>query len=202
MSLDASALTLVATMEDELDLTAGSETPRLERYIHTASDAIVAYLGRALHYGTGLAETLTGTCGRTSLVISRYPMASVASVVDGDGEDLSDYESDLATGILTLDGGWPDEVVVTYAGGWVTPRQVQLDSALVRSLPRDIEHACILTVVNLRSSRGRDPNISTEAFGPTSVGYAGFNTAIGRGSSGIIPDVARAILEPYRARRL
>lgn len=204
MALNASALTLVATVEDELGVDALGETTRLERYIHVASDAIAMYLGRPIHYATDIEETHPLVDGATRLMLERYPVVGAVAAYDGSAEllDVSTYVSESATGILSRSAGWLTATTVVYSGGWVTPRQVELDAALERTLPYDIEHACVMTVVSLRRSKGRDSSVASEAIGPASVSYGGLNTAIGRGAGGVIPDTALAILNRYRGARL
>jgi hypothetical protein len=220
VALDATALTLVATAEDELGVSAGTETARLERYIHAATAAILQYLNRpAIHYATGIVDSLPGF-GTQRLLLSRYPVTSLTSVViDGTTLASDDYEiDDAAAGIVyrrygfastgmycpgivqedILPGTEQRLITVTYTAGYVTPQQVVLNGALTRSLPYDIELACLQTVAVLRGGRGRDWSVASESLGAASVSYGGMNTAIGRGMAGIIPDTAAALLSPYR----
>lgn len=213
MALPGTALTTLATVADELGVTSpGSEDSRLERYVSAASDAVRAYIGRAsVHFDAAIVEALPGY-GRQRLALARPPVLSVASVTwNGATVAPTEYAIEDDTGLLFRRVGWPfsgsrrpdivqDDrwpgteertIVVTYAGGWVTPRQADLDGTLTRSLPYDVEHAAILTVAALYRSRGTDPSIAAESLGSASVTY--------RGSAAVLlPDAAAAILAPYR----
>ena len=182
--------------------------PKLPRLIGAASEAIRRYIGRPqLHYSASIVEKLPGYAGQVRLYLGAVPLISVASVVLPDGTTLvptDDYVvEDLATAALYRRVGWPftgvDEggvlyaeekaIVVTYAGGWVTPAQ-----AGTRTLPYDLEHACILAVVSAYRSEPRDASIASESLGDYSVSFARPSPSGG----GVLPDAALALLNTYR----
>lgn len=218
--MPASDLTLPATVATELggDVSAGDA--RLPRLVAAASAAILRYLGRPqLHYSDAFVETLPGH-GRPRLVLGLTPVTSVGSVViDGLALSSADYElEDAEAGLLFRQAGWPwtgsyrgglppqtDRaagseracIVVTYAGGYVTPAQATGAgwAGPSRSLPYDLEEACVQTVVGLYRRGGSDPNVASEALGDYSVSFRAPSAA---GGVGIIPENALALLLPYR----
>lgn len=185
MAVDPSALTTLATVLDELGLTedSGARDARLERYINSASAAIARYCSRQFHRSDGIVERLDGH-GGTDLVLGRRPVLDVTSVVvDGATLDAADYELyDVARGIpgiLYRHTGWPwtarlaagyssepwpgsekRSIVVTYDGGWVTPEQNAqgLFSGAARTLPYDLEDACVRYVTMRFQRRSVDPS--------------------------------------------
>lgn len=216
MAQQVDDLTLVATAAAELGLTVDATvTTVLERLIRVASDAIVKHCDRPLHYAAAAVEKLKGH-GQPRLVLNRTPLVSVGSIaIDGGEVDADDYSlEDTEAGFIFRESGWQNTgqvspgisqdflagteeavVVVTFAGGYVTPYQAS-SLALTRTLPYDVEQACLETVTALYRRRGMDPTIASESMGDASVSYFGTNTAIGR-RGGVIPDTALALLAPY-----
>lgn len=195
-----------------LDVAAGAlgvsaADPKLPRLIGAASEAIRRYIGRPqLHYSASIVEKLPGYAGQVRLYLGAVPLISVASVVLPDGTSLGPTEyvvEDLITGALYRRDGWPftgvdaggvlyaeeKAIVVTYAGGWVTPAQ-----SGTRTLPYDLEHACILAVVSAYRSEPRDASIASESLGDYSVSFAKPSPSGG----GVLPDAAVALLSTYR----
>lgn len=216
-----SDLTLPQVVADELGVGVGDT--RLPRLIRAASAAIRGYLNvEQLHYQAAFVETVTPRTGWPRLLLSLLPVASVASVVLPDGTTLpvTDYVlEDPKLGFLYRVTGWPftglvapgllqvdpmpgtprPGVVVTYTGGWVTPAQAATTgwAGPARSLPEDLEEACVQTVVALHRRGGMDPNVASESLGDASITYRNPNTAIGLGGGGLIPDQAMRALENY-----
>jgi hypothetical protein len=200
MSLSANALTTVAELEGELGVYPGSATALLERLIGAASDAIDAWCGHSLARA-GVTETFVGN-GRARLLLPRTPLSSVSTVtVDGVTLAAADYSiQNAASGYLVRAlGEWPlgAQIAVTYTGGYATPAQVP-GTYPTRSLPFQVEQACLMTCVSLYRARGRDPQLSSEALGDYTAAYRGANAAIGTGAGGIIPDAALPLLAPFR----
>lgn len=217
MALAAHALTTLETVKDELGISGSADDARLARYINTASRAIVNFCGREFHHVAGGTENLSGM-GTARLMVSRTPLLDVTKIeLDGTELDASEYEvEDAGAGFIRSTGSGfvacraevPDlsgdllvgteaaNYTVTYDGGYVTPEQATEE--LPRTLPEDIEEACIQTVTAMYRKRGQDRDIQSESLGDYSVTYAGANTAIGRGTGGIIPDAAVTLLRKYR----
>lgn len=191
-----SDLTLPATVATELGVEAGD--PRLPRLIAAASSAILGATRRSrVHYDAARVEKCPGH-GRPRLVLELTPVLSVGSVVMPDGSALSvgDYSlEEPEAGFLYRAGGWPftgaaraglppasdpavgseaATITVTYAGGWVTPAQAMKNgwAGPARSLPYDLEEACVQLCTNLYRSGGQAQNVASESLGDYSVSYA------------------------------
>lgn len=210
-----SDLTLPATAADALGVDAAD--PRLPRLIGVASDAIRRYVARPqLHFAAAYVEKLAGYAEQVRLRLGLLPVISVASVVLPDGAVLgaSDYAlEDLEAGTLYRSVGWPytglvrggllyddlavgteaKTIVVTYAGGWVTPAQNLGSGNPTRTLPFDLEEACLQAVSSLYRSQGKDQSIASESLGDYSVSYRG-QVAL----AGMVPDSVLAQLDRYR----
>lgn len=205
-----SDLTLPATAAEALGVEPSD--PRLPRLIAVASEVIRRYLDRPqLHYGAVIVERLRGYAEQVRLRLGVLPVVSVTTVVLPDGTSLAASEytiEDPAGGVLYRSVGWPytglvragllydspavgteaQSIVATYAGGWVTPAQVG-----TRTLPYDLEEACIQVVSALYRSMGKDPLVASESLGDYSVSYRG-QMPLG----GMVPDAVLAQLDGYR----
>ena len=194
MALPASALTTLATVLDELNLTSdsgGAQDTRLERYIQTASAQIAAYCGRTFERADAIAEAVA-TFGWTKLLVNRTPIIAVTSVVvDGSTLSASDYSIDDAnTGSLFRATGWPwsasrfggiaqgpapgqeeRATVVTYSGGYVTPQQVVLGTFTPRTLPYDLEDACVQLVTSRYRAKARDVRERARSYEASGMNY-------------------------------
>jgi hypothetical protein len=148
-------------------------------------------------------------------VLPARPLVSIASiVVDGTTLAAADYSiEDAEAGVVFREGGWlrPDsivpwsvardrmagtakaDIVVTYTGGYVLPG----DSG-TRTLPYDLEQACLMGVVAAYRQRGQDKNVASRGTGDASVGYRLPNAIIGVDSIGSLPSEALRILDAYK----
>lgn len=227
MALVANALTTVPTVCSDLGIdvpASGSATEaKIERFIAQGSGAIEGYCDRKLYKGT-VTERVKAY-GSSILRLSRYPLLSITSVtfdgsaVDASYWDATPQEDDAAQGVLRhLTGDWawtadwdqhaaaPEQrtgterplYTVVYVGGYVLPKDDSVGTP--RTLPHEIERACILTAVALYRNEGRNQDIVAESVMSASRTYAGstVNTGIGRGQGGIIPDNALPLLDPHR----
>lgn len=215
MALADNALTIVATVEDELGIASGTEDARLERYINEASAIAESYAGRSFYRET-VTENVRGGEG-PYLFIAKPPIVTLGSISFlGSAISSADYEIHNADAgiIYAINGSWQRLSVgyqdisrtpasgqerkayeVFYSGGWITPNQVG-----TRDLPYDIEAAAIMIVSHLYRSRGRDQSIRSESLLQSSVTYGG-NAATGAASNNwlrsAIPGAA-AILDRYK----
>lgn len=212
-----SDLTLPATVATELAGGVLSSDARLPRLIAMASAVIASHLGRRCHYGATITEKVKGY-GRPRLLLDVTPIVSVASVTLDDGTVVTDFtrENDAA-GFLYRRGCWPStgltrgglppgndpapgteesSITVVYAGGWVTPAQAAaLVSPPTRTLPYDIEEACIQTVIDRYRGNGRESDLASESLGDYSVSFRAPDPS--RGMGGIIPDRVLPLLAKY-----
>lgn len=112
--------------------------------------------------------------GMSDLMLTRWPVSSVASVVVG--PDDSSQELTLGTDFLVRkasgklvrlgSGGYPVpwlpvKTVVTYTAGYTLPGW-PLPSGSVATLPADIEDACIRLLTGRAQNRDRDPLLKSE----------------------------------------
>lgn len=210
MSLDASALTTLQTALDELDLVSdgGAQDARLERYIAAASDFLARECRRTFYRGD-VVESLPAF-GSAYLLVSRTPIVSVSAITySGSTIAASEYSvRDADAGMIYRAAGWPWSasslpsitwpavpgteaavVQVTYTGGYVTPAQVATLGA--RTLPYDLEDACLAIVATRFARRGRDLSVKSEALLSHSVAYADGE------EGGMMPAIVRDVVAKY-----
>ena len=151
-------LTVLATVKDELGITDRREDDNLARWIKQASDAISKHCNRVFVQET-VSETFRLKCRDDGLLLARYPVSGIASVVENDTTlDASDYEVTTESGVLKRlssdrEWCWPaGKIVVAYTAGY----------ALVTDLPYGVERAAIALVKQYRYSAERDPLLRSE----------------------------------------
>jgi hypothetical protein len=193
----SSDLTTRATVKAELQIAGGGDDDFLSSAITRASAAVSRWCNRVFPLET-VRETFRLDRTRPELVLSRFPVVSIASVtVDGTALDpAADFEADGDRGILyRLDSRgkfmcWPSAVVVVeYSAGFLLPGDPN------RTLPDDIERAALLLVKAEYFARIRDPLVKSEDVSgalSTSFWVGGF----GNGAS-LPPDV-EGFLTPHR----
>lgn len=158
--LSEQALTTIEALQSELQIPAedSSQNKMLARWINAASDAIRAYCAR--DFARERRSDLLIGPGRRALLLSLYPLLDIHEVVvDGRGIFAREYQEDQSKGILWHRyGGWPRTEIpcieVDYTGGYVTPAQAEADEDIERTLPYDIEEACIVTAATWASQQG------------------------------------------------
>lgn len=178
----ATDLTQLDTVKDELQLstTATSDDDFIEQLIDEASDFIATWTGRTFGKATYI-ETLDAN-GGLFLMLAKTPVVSISLVTD-DGTTISSttYEIDDAdAGILFRETGWRSTQLsfhnieafplhegkrdwsVTYVAGWDTP-----GSTATRTLPYDVERACIDIVKTNYLRRHEDTRIRHQSVDET-----------------------------------
>lgn len=190
IDLTSQALTTLEAVKDELsiDYDDATQDNYLHRKINAASSALIRYLNRPVIYDAARVDFLAGH-GTNRIRVKLAPLLTLTEIVlvDGDSEtavDLDDVtiEDDGRTGVLFRRTPWgltaavrhagiaqdPDfsslehSIRVTYAGGWVTPKGAEDDPELVRSLPYEIEEACVISVASWVARKGMDRAITSE----------------------------------------
>ena len=221
MALADNALTTVATVEDELGISSGTETARLQRMINEASAIAESFAGRSFYRVAADVEKVRGTEG-PFLFLSRKPINSITSIAYlGTTLSSGDYEihGDGTSGIVYAVGGsWSRDGMIyndisrtrspgnerlsytaTYDGGWYTPKQEDGGDG-TRALPYDIESAVISIVSYLRRGMGRDPSVVAEKLMDASVTFSsgGLDAS---GAGWLATEVPRAagILNRYKS---
>lgn len=184
----SSRLTTLDAVKRELSITGTSEDARLLAYIDQASAVIADYLGRPLGQET-VRETLRLSASSEVIMLSRWPVASVSSVVE-DGATLvaADYEIDRSFAYRLLNderASWPAvKIALTYVAGYDLPHGV----------PAAIERAATQLVVAMNASRGRDPALRSESV----EGVGSQSWLDPRNGGGPLPDGVVTLLNPYR----
>ena len=183
-------LTVLATVKSELGIANNSEDENLLRWIRQASDVVSKYCNCVFAKET-VSETFRRATTRSDdILLSRYPVSSIVSVVEN-GVTLAttDYEVRAESGLLTkLSNDEPacwsaGKIEVVYVAGY----------ALLTDLPYGIERACLVLVSQYRFSAGRDPQTrsdSVEGIGASSV-FDGLD------ASGLSPEVL-GLLKDHR----
>lgn len=192
------ALTTLERIKAELSIATTAHDAVLGYKIDEASSDIGAHLNRVLARET-LSETFWGGIdGIETLMLDRYPVASITSVtVDGVAVDAAEYRLEKESGLLfrlTADGygsRWSagKSIVVVFEAGYLLPGQQG------RNLPAALEGAAVDLVASYWSSRGRDPLVrSQEIPGVISTTY--WVGAVG--DAGELPPSVLSKISPFR----
>lgn len=197
MDLAANALTTLKRVQSHLNVTDVNEASELKWLINVASETIESDCNRSFGIASHTAEAYTGT-GKKQLVLLQNPVIT-DPVVTLDSLTVTDYTIDKASGILTRSTGWANwpsgtffrdpvwekqsAITVTYDAGYVLPKDDSV--ATPRTLPFDLEAACVMLVAQMYNQRGSE-HLSSEAVGPLKWVYVGEMPAY------------RAIVDGYR----
>lgn len=181
-------LTILATVKAELGITDRQSDPALTGYIRHASDVVAKFCNRVFAAET-VSETFRLKYRAEELMLSRYPVTGITSVVENDSTlTEADYERDDDTGELRRLSSdapvcWPrGKIVVVYTCGY----------ELLSNLPFGIERATILLVKQYASAGDRDPLVRSET-----VDGAGSTDYFSSAGSGLPPEV-EGLLIPHR----
>ena len=171
------------------------------QYIAQADALVTAYCGQSLESASGIEETLEAEQDQAYLVLGRFPVTAVASVVE-DGTTLvvtDEYvwyeDGRLRRMYGDYAGSWsmlPNSIVVTYTAGYVT-------------IPADVTLAAATLAADLFrqgaafSAHGVNPVKSVALSGSDTITYD--VSAVGQEPVTVRGAVA-AILAPYRKRPL
>lgn len=188
-------LTTVATVKADLGITGADQDVQLGALIDQASAAIASWCGRTFGVET-VRDTLVvdSWSDRSSLLLGRWPVVAVTALtVAGVALEPEAYVLNKAKGDVLNRGSstrfapWPlGETIVTYSTGYVLP------GAEDRTLPHEIERACLLMVRGAHYATGRDPALRSEET--SGVATFTYFAAIDHG----LPLEAQALLSPYR----
>jgi len=209
VTLTSDALVTLAVVKDELGVTGEAEDDRLKRMINAVSRRIRSYCHRTFYFEEDIVESVAGF-GGTLIRLSRRPIVSVSSVTYDDAEISSDdYTVQNASGMLYRSTGWAwtarlqrNSVAdpqpgseraafeVTYTGGYVTEPQVDDEVADTKTLPDDLEDACLMAVVTRYRGRGQDQRIKSEKSLTYSVTYTD--------GAELLSPAVKEMLAPYR----
>ena len=193
----ARRLTTVAAVKSELGDQAAADD-FIAAAIDGASGAIEGYCNRVFARET-VTETFRLATGTSRLALRRYPVVSIASVVEaGIVLATADYEADMAIGELTrlssdAETTWPAaKVAVAYTAGYLLPGESGND------LPAEIDRAARLWVKAAWFARGRDPLLRGESV--PGLGDQQYWVTGAQGAAAMPGDVAQ-LLERHRDHR-
>lgn len=190
------ALTTLEAVKAALSIAGGDDDTFLSDLIDQASAAAAAYCNRVFGLET-VAETFRIDRATDLLVLSRWPVASVVSIVAGgawlaaDGWEVDADNGDLyRLGVGDQRKVWPiGKTVVTYSAGYVLP------GAEGRDLPADIEAAVIALVRLGYARRGADPLLKSVGLGDARMDY--YSAPLG--AEGGLPAEVAGMLDRHRA---
>jgi hypothetical protein len=185
---DSYDLTTLQAVKAELGVTDTADDEKLAGYISQASDVVAKFCNRVFAQET-MSESFRLERQRDLLILSRYPISEVASVVENDmALTPIDYEFDGENGTLQrlrsdVAVCWPrGKITITYTAGYALPSD----------LPLGIERATILLVKQFASNSDRDlmtKRETTEGVRTTEYFYGG--------DTGLPPEV-EGLLIPHR----
>ncbi len=188
-------LTILATVKSIMRVSNDDSDDIISTFIKQSSAAIARHCDRVFGKAT-VTETfrIMGNECIKALILSRYPVATMTSIIEDDGTPLTlntDFTLNKKSGTLRrLNGsGYSDwsacKITVQYDGGY----------QLLQELPQDLEMACISLVKSKVLANNRDPlakrieipDVETIDYWVGSVG-----------DSGVFPPEVCALIDPYR----
>ena len=204
MSLASNALTTVATVQARARVATGTDDDFIEQLVNEVSGEIERVIGRPVIYGANIVE-LIGPRGGPKILVERRPIVSLTSVELLSGESwvtlgADHYEIHSAdAGVIYRRFGFPWSAMraegvnfnddqepgterhtcrVTYSAGWLTAPQVADGGPFEgqdRTLPYDLERACVLGCVSAYRGDARNRNVRSETVGRASRSFADSN---------------------------
>lgn len=215
-------LTTLEALKAHLGTTSTANDDLLSSAIDQASAAIETYVGYPLSRAV-YQETVAGY-GNLKLLLSRTPIRAIDSITyQGMLVPSTGYEIDAQAGIVHRDQGWPwtagvewdleSRVVAKserpaftaiYEAGYLLGAGAGAPYLLNggRTLPYDLEKACLDTAKTLYLNRAMDPTISSRRIGDLSITYrGGGNQALSQSPSSLLPDEVAGSLHRYRRVR-
>jgi hypothetical protein len=186
-------LVTVESVRSVLGLADRQDDELLRNLCDRASDVIARHCKRVFGLET-VEETLRLRCATDGLILARYPIAAVASIVEN-GVTLaaSDYEIEAEPGFLCRLTGdretrWPAvKIIATYSAGYDLPNDT----------PNALKQAAIELVKAFYMGADRDPAVRNE--GVDNLSSAAY---YGPDAGADIPPSVRGFLGSFRNTRL
>jgi hypothetical protein len=171
-----------------LDVPDNSDDAALTGFISRASDVIARHCNRVFALET-VTEQFRLDELRAEIILSRYPVVEITSVVSDNGTTLavSDYEVDKAKGIISRlynDRAcyWPAcKSTIVYSAGYELPA----------GAPEALQQACIQLVKSYAMGADRDPMVTSEST--DALSSASFHR-----DTGHLPPDVHALLRQFR----
>lgn len=187
-------LTTLAAVKTALEVTGSDDDAFLSDLIERASGFIAAWCNRVFARET-VEETFRLSRPAYHVQLARWPVASIATISEaGTALTSAEWEMDASTGTLYRLGSSDNrctfpaaKIVVSYTAGYLLPGDAG------RTLPAEVEGACIALVSLAYHQKGRDPLVKSATLGQTALSY----WSGGNGEDGMPADVA-PILMRYR----
>ncbi len=187
-------LTTLAAVKTALDVTGSDDDAFLSDLIERASGFIAAWCNRVFAREM-VEETFRLSRPPYDVQLARWPVASVVSISEaGAALTSTEWEMDASAGTLYRLGSSDNrctfpaaKIVVGYSAGYLLPGEEG------RTLPAEVEGACIALVSLTYHQKGRDPLVKSVTYNDSAVSY----WAGGNGEDGMPADVA-PILMRYR----
>ncbi|MCO5129233.1 MAG: phage head-tail connector protein [Xanthobacteraceae bacterium] len=183
---DSPDLATLAVVKAALGISDSSEDATLAALITQASSAIATACNRVLLAET-VEQTFRSSGGRRGLLMTRYPVTSVVSIMEGETTLAeTDYAIDTTSGIierLISDrlACWPyGAITVRYVAGYD-----------IEDVPPDLVQAVIMLVQQYRSQASRDPMI--RAIDVTDIERQEFFALTAAG----LPAPVQTLIEPH-----
>jgi hypothetical protein len=179
-----------ATARSAIGVTGNKDDKTLASFISRVSDVIARHCKRTFAKET-LQETFRLDWHSTDLVLARYPVSAITSVVENSQTlTASDYEADLTRGVITRlyddrPGFWSHrKITVAYSAGYDLP-----DDA-----PPGLQEAAIRLLSSYWHLGDRDPALrSDDVPGVYSASYLDMEH---------LPHDVRGLLAPFRDFRM
>lgn len=195
ITVDATALTTLASLKAVLGITGTTQDERLSLTINAASAAIENYCQTQFARATVTNERHP-QAGSLRLVVKRVPVLSVTGITaDGTALDISELIVESSKGgILYRPGGFPrsgydrsalanrplvgsetPDLLVTYEAGYVTPAQSDetggdYDGDTV-TLPAPLQMACVKLAASFYQDGNTAREVARESIDNTSIYY-------------------------------
>ena len=204
-------LTTIEAIKRNLGITDPDEDEQIEDMIRQNSDFIKSYTSR-IFARQNVTETFIGK-GLPNVQLSITPIISISSlllktavVTDFTIDDAEAGIIQIKTGFTSTELGWNtiDRAVspygikdwsCTYIGGYTLPSWQT--TGIPRSLPYDLERACIEMTKTTYHNASLDGSIKTYKVGDTTVSWNRSSSSSSANDAGI-PTVAANILDYYR----
>lgn len=190
--LSSNALTTLETAKDHLGIPSSdtSKDKSLRLLISGASNFIEKKTNRRFGKGT-YTETYDASGRSPYLYLKAAPVTAFTSLsIDGVAVAAGDMvRYDDVGKLYYKNGSWPQSnqgITVVYSGGYVLPKDATAEPLVVRTLPADLELACLMLVDGAFNRKG--------AGGVASSGSGSMNVSFEK----IYNDDIKAMIRPYR----
>ncbi len=182
-------LTSMIAVQSELNTSGGDDDVRFTQLINEASDFISRYCGKT--FGEERIKEKIGAHGLPEILLDRTPITTVHTITfNGSLVAADEYEiSNREAGILWREAGWTTTEMdwggiaaakspylnplwlFEYTGGYKLPSWGDDPINEDRTLPYDLERACLDIISSLHNGAKIDPNIKRYKVGETDVSW-------------------------------